>query len=475
MIKYIQLLSIVALFSMCQANGQQKKESGYQFDFQVTGAAKDSVAYLANYFGKQLYYNDTAIIGDNGKFTFKKQRDVEPGKYAVVLKNNGIKFFEIIVDESRMSMKTDTTDLINNMVVEQSENNVIFYDYVKFLNQKKTEASEIREKREAEEKEKAKEKLTEALIAIDKEVKEYQQEIVDDHGDLLIGQIVNMNLEVVIPDPPKKDDGTIDSAWQYYYYRDHYFDRINLQNDALVRTPSFHNKLVNYFDKVLLQHPDTICTYVGKLSSQVEPLSDMFKYVVNTAINHFNQSKIMGMDGVFVCLGEQYYMSGKAYWADSATVAKIAEKVQKLSPILIGKKAPYINLPDYPAKKMVNLYAVDATYVALVFWDSGCGHCKKELPKLQEIYEKFGGKDFEVYAVGTELERDEWEKYIDEKGYNKWINVSDTPETPHPFRTLYDIYATPKIFLLDKDKKIIAKQIGVEQLGEILEGELNKL
>jgi len=474
MMKYIQLFLVATLFWMCQANGQQTKEKGYQLDFQVTGAIKDSTAYLANYFGKQLYYNDTTIIGANGKFTFKKDRFLEPGKYAVVLQNNGIKFFEFIVEEKQVSMKTDTTDLIGNMEVIKGENNKVFYDYVRFLNDQKKEAEKLRKERDEAEKDKDKEKITDKLIEIDKAVKAYQQDIVDDHGDLLIGQIVNMNLDVEVPDPPKNEDGTIDSTFQYYYYKNHYFDRINLQNDALVRTPSFHNKLDQFFNKVLLQHPDTICAAIDRLVEPLDQMSDMFKYIVNTAINNYNQSKIMGMDAVFVCLGEKYYMSGKAFWADSATVAKIAEKVTKLSPILVGKKAPYISLPDHPEKKIVDLYKVPAEFTALVFWDSGCGHCKKEMPKLKELYAKYGGKRFEVYAVGTELERDKWEKYIDEKDYNDWINVSDTPERPHPFRTLYDIYATPKVFLLDKDKKIIAKQIGVEQLGEILEMELNK-
>ena len=79
----------------------------------------------------------------------------------------------------------------------------------------------------------------------------------------------------------------------------------------------------------------------------------------------------------------------------------------------------------------------------------------------------------EVFAVGTELEIKEWQEYV-EKNELPWINVSDTPEINKNayeylqkgvttlnslnFRDVYDIYSTPVVFILDKDKKIIGKR-----------------
>ena len=39
------------------------------------------------------------------------------------------------------------------------------------------------------------------------------------------------------------------------------------------------------------------------------------------------------------------------------------------------------------------------------------------------------------------------------------------------FRTTFDVYATPKMFLLDADKRVMAKQVGAEQIDEILSRE----
>ncbi|MGB0166542.1 MAG: peroxiredoxin family protein, partial [Luteibaculum sp.] len=223
---------------------------------------------------------------------------------------------------------------------------------------------------------------------------------------------------------------------------------------------------------VLLQHPDTLTKFADELIAKMNPTGDMFKLTVNWLINHYSKSKIMGLDAVYVHMAEKYYLTGKAYWADSATIAKLEERAKAMAPTLIGKKAPAINLFDTTGNRLVPLYSVQSPYTILYFWDSGCGHCKKETPKLKKIYDVVKDKGVEVYAVGTELETEDWKKYIKENDLD-WINVSDTPDKIiDNFRQNYDIYATPKAYLLDAEKKIIVKQVGVYQLGQILKDKL---
>ena len=108
------------------------------------------------------------------------------------------------------------------------------------------------------------------------------------------------------------------------------------------------------------------------------------------------------------------------------------------------------------------------------------------MPKLERIYEAWKPKGLEIFAIGNDFEPEPWQEYIREAGLDAWINVSDNPlinaqdsataliyqgrtnlESLN-FRTTFDVYATPKMFLLDEDKKIIAKQVGAVQLAEIL-------
>ncbi|MBI3234364.1 MAG: TlpA family protein disulfide reductase, partial [Bacteroidetes bacterium] len=120
----------------------------------------------------------------------------------------------------------------------------------------------------------------------------------------------------------------------------------------------------------------------------------------------------------------------------------------------------------------VNLYDVKAPYTVLMFWDPDCSHCKAEMPKIEELYKKYKDSGLVVYAVCVEQEYDKWINFIREKNLN-WINVIDIYNISE-FRKSYDISSTPVIFLLDKDKKIIAKKLNGQSLEQLLEFEFKK-
>jgi thiol-disulfide isomerase/thioredoxin len=146
-------------------------------------------------------------------------------------------------------------------------------------------------------------------------------------------------------------------------------------------------------------------------------------------------------------------------------------------------------LTDTTEQNWINMYKVEAEYTVLYFWDPNCGHCKKTTPKLQTLYEeKFKKRGIEVFAVAKATGDDfvAWKKFIRDNKLS-FINVGLTKSVydqamkdPRPllqkttleslnYSDTYDVYSTPRIFVLDKDKKIKFKQIGVEQLEEIMD------
>jgi peroxiredoxin len=104
----------------------------------------------------------------------------------------------------------------------------------------------------------------------------------------------------------------------------------------------------------------------------------------------------------------------------------------------------------------------------MIFWDPNCGHCQKELPKLRDLYnEKSKTLDFGVYAVCTQTDPTVLKNFL-KNNQLPFINVYD-PRNESNFRKLYDIYSTPVVYLLDENKKIIAKRLGVEQIADFIE------
>jgi len=271
-----------------------------------------------------------------------------------------------------------------------------------------------------------------------------------------------------MPDFAPNKDGSKDTVSLYYYYKDHFFDNVNLKDDRLLFTPVFHPRLENFFTKMILQIPDSITKEADKIIAQLKPGSEMFKYVVWWITNHYETSKIMGMDAVFVHMVQNYYTKEKAFWVDDTQLFKIQERARILSPILVGKKVKNLVMADEKGA-FRSLYDVKANYTVLYFWDPDCGHCKKVTPKLKQYYDSVKGKGIQVYAVCTEVEMEKWRNFIKEYSLD-WINVAD-PELRNNFRADFDITSTPQIFLLDQNKNIIAKRIEVSSLTEILQKE----
>jgi thiol-disulfide isomerase/thioredoxin len=196
------------------------------------------------------------------------------------------------------------------------------------------------------------------------------------------------------------------------------------------------------------------------------------------------------MDRAFVAIVNKYYKTGKADWLDEEKLAKIIEGSDKKSKTLCGEVAPNIILPDVTGEEWINMHDIEAEYLVIAIWEPGCGHCKKEMPKLQEVYKQFKSKGLEIVAVNNELENEDWAKFVEEKELD-WINISDNPEINNSenarqlildgtttlnslnFRAMYNITSTPQIYLLDKKKEIIAKQLNSEQLEGMLKSLLN--
>ena len=478
-------------FVVCSLITASFLAQGHNIKVKISGI-KDTVCYLAGYYGPKQYYKDTVDVDSQGNMIFKGTDELPGGIYSVVLPDKQT-YFEFIVTEQNFSLETvkgNQSEMNEKMKVKNSEDNRLFFEYLKFISDKQILAAKYRDVLQdttgAKTPEKEKE-ARDALTKIDEDVKAYKAKFMETHKQSFVSKIFRTSEEPEVPETPMLENGQKDSLFPRRYYMAHYWDGVDFSDERLLRTPVFHGKLSRYFEKIVLQHPDSINIAADYVVEKSKANKEMFKYVVHYITNTYEKSNLMGMDAVFVHMAENYYSKDQAFWVDSAQLAKIAERVRKTKPTLIGKRTPNVILQDTTESKWYNLYDVTAEYTILYFWDPSCGHCKKETPKLKTLYEKVKDKGVEVFAVCTEFETPDWKKYVRENDLN-WINVSDNPEINKNavkylqfttleslnFRDTYDIYSTPRVFLLDADKKILAKRIGVEQLEEILEHKLKK-
>ena len=445
-------------------------KGGFSIKVKITGL-KDTSCYLANYYGEKQYIKDTAKVDANGRFEFKGDDALPGGIYLVVMPNK--KYFEIIVDKEQFfSIETDTIDFYLKMKIKGSAENLLFCDYMKFIISQQKIADPLREKLKTLKDNKDSTKiLQEKLNNVDKAVKDFKLKFMKDHPAELLSKVFKCSQDIELPDPPTLPNGKKDSAFVYRYYKAHFFDNVDFNDERLLRTPVFPPKISQYYNNVVLQHPDTLIKDADALIERAKDNKEVFKYIVWYITNQSESSKVMGMDAVFVHMVETYYMTNRAYWVSAAILQKMTDRAMQIKPILLGKKAPNLVMYDLNWKEY-ELHKIEGKYTILYFWDPDCGHCQKETPKLGEYYKKVKSQGVVVYAVGSIGDVKPWEKYIKDHDLN-WLNVIDAKNNTK-YKHIYDIYSTPVIYLLDENKNILAKRISVDQLEEMLNNRLKK-
>ncbi|MEQ8704102.1 MAG: thioredoxin-like domain-containing protein [Phaeodactylibacter sp.] len=456
---FVFLLVLGTAFTL---NAQQ----GYAIKAEIEGYEEEEL-YLGYYYGNKQYLVDTAQV-KGGKFLFEGDEPLEPGVYLVVMAPDN-NFFQILIteDEQRFAFQTTKEAPAENMKLELAPDNSLFYEYMHFLDKQKPEAEEIGKAMEAATTEKEKERLESRRAKLDEKVREYQETLIAKHPKTLSAAIIKANLPLDLPTFEGTEEEVQRKRWRYS--QQHYFDNIDLTDPRMLRTPFLFQRVDHFVNKLQVQHPDTIAQAVEYVLEQMRPSEESFKYYLIHFLNETAKSKMVGMDAAYVYLVEKYYATGQAPWTDEEQLEKIIDNAKALKPLLIGKIAPDIQL-ETKAGEPVSLHGIESEYTILYFWRYDCGHCKKSTPDMKAFYDKYKNKGVKLVAVCTKF-TDEIEgcwDYIDEKEIGDWMHVVD-PYHRSRYMKVYNIKSTPQLYVLDRNKEILSKRIGAEQLEEVMD------
>lgn len=436
----------------------------------------DSSAYLAHYMDGRIFADDTTKL-INGVGLFQKDSLLNQGIYVVYLPSQ--KYFDLLIGKDQIfSIKSDSKSFIENIEISGSKESEAFADFQKFMKIKTENSRNLQaEYKDKLKDEKAKAEYRAHFKKADLEVKAYIKNLTAQFPEpsfvsafakfTLSPEAPNFN-DSIAADFPDRDKEI--QLRNYLWTKANYFSNLDPADDRYLRTPLLKDKLKFFFEKILIQQRDSIVKESVKLIEQARSNKMCFQYYTQYALNYAIQSKIMGVDAAFVDLAKRYYLSGQATWADSTLMSKIKERVIKLQYNLLGMKGQDLALETLDGE-FVKLHEFDAKYTVLYFFETDCGHCKKVTPRLKpEILDAYQDLDVKIMAVYTQQDKVAWKKYIEENELFDFVNCYDANYQTN-FRIFYDVYSTPTIYLLDKDKKIIAKRLDIENLKGFLDHE----
>jgi thiol-disulfide isomerase/thioredoxin len=431
--------------------------------------------FLAYRRADKVYSKDTLSLAD-GKYVFEQDEQLPPGIYLILMPPDN-KYFEFVVTraEQHITVETAIPDFSKNLKIKGSKDNLLLREYQRYMGDMVGNSKKLQEELNAEADEKKKAELQEKLDDLGKEVRAHQNKIIKNNPGTYTAKLVSAFMEPEIPEAPKKADGTTDDNFRFRYFREHYWDGFDFSEEAFVNTPYLKEKMDRYLDKMTLQVPDSVKPAVDFLIQKSMANQEVYRYVLPYLLNKYYTPEIMGLDAVYVHIADNYYKAGKADWVTAENLKKISDDAYMIRGVLIGNQAPNIRVQRYDAAsdafsdQLISPYDVKADYTVVFLWKPGCGHCKKITDDLKPFYAEWKDKGVEVFSItsANSTEIKDAIKDIHEKNM-PWIITADPYNRARALQNYYGV-SLPKLYLLDKDKKIIANRVGVAQLPELIE------
>lgn len=444
---------------------------------------KSGIAFLTYYSGKNFNIEDSAAVNAQGVAVFQGKKKLPGGIYSIFLPGK-TKYADLFIDkEQLLTVKMDSTDLVNKMIVTGSKEDALFREYQKYVaikgkawEQEKTAYNNSRTKEDSA--------LHEANYnKYNKELNDYRENVIKTQPQTMLATVLNAMKEA--PVLHAKPANRSDSLENYYYYKKHYWDGITFMDERIIRTPFFLPKWEKFYREIVIQHPDSIIKEMDYQLLLARSCPEMYRFILNWSTDEYINPKYMGQDKVFIHLFEKYHGPGLTNWLNEKQMEAIKRRYYMVVSTAIDAPAPPLEMLD-TAGKPAPLYNLKAEYTLVIFWDPNCGHCKEEIPRLDSFYKASWKKEgVRIYSVLSADSKEDvkpaWLKFIHEHGLDEWTNVysskemedADAAAQKPSYRQLYDVIMTPTVLLLDKNKNIIAKKLNLKQIDELLQVKIN--
>jgi thiol-disulfide isomerase/thioredoxin len=441
---------------------------------------KNQFIYLGHYSGKQFPVVDSVKLNDKSEGVFKGPKELGGGIYIIVTPGKD-RFIEMLVDKKQhFSVIADTINLLARKFINSPDND--FFDaYQKFMSVKGRALDSIGKAMKSSPSAQDSIAMSAEAKKLSEEISEYRKEFTSKNPNNILSVLMHLMEEPKVPPAEKHPGGKYDSTFAYRYFKDHYWDGINFWDDRITRTPAslFEERLDKYYNSLVYPNPDSVIKDIDWMLGYASVSKEMTRILLVKLVNRYLSMKFMWEDAVFVHLFQKYFSQKEYDWLTPQGKKTITDRAYSLMANIMGNPAEDIALPD-SLGKIQTLYGDKSQFTIVCFWDPTCGHCKETLPLLDSMYQnKWKNLGVKIYAVAKETEgsKKDWLNFLHKHPLNGWTNVYYSKEEEKlrvnagipGYSQLYDAQVVPTVFLLDKDKRIIAKKLTWKQTDEILE------
>jgi thiol-disulfide isomerase/thioredoxin len=432
--------------------------------------------YIGTNYGNNKVLADSCVLNEKSEGVFKGAQKLTPGIYFLVNPKYNI-LFDFLVDEAQnFKIVADTNNLSNYSIIGSSEND-LFKEYSVAVNKIGSELAAIENKFKTSTTAADSSLYRTQYISKDKALKDQRSSFMKAHPKSMMSYLLNVMQRPEAPAIPVIN-GKADSLYPFYYVKNHFWDDVVFNDNRLIRTPFFEAKLDEYFKNYVARDADSIIEEVQYMLTVAKTGKEIYPFLLFKFTNKYISPEFMGQDKVFLHLYQNFFAKGDTVLLNEASKKSITERAYSMMANQLGLPAPALDINTIDDKPF-SLYKTAAPYTFIAFWDPTCSHCKVEIPQLDSMY-KASWKALGVQIVGVNINYKElpaWKKFIADNQINNWFHVYQTEaalnkeitnQKPTTIRQLYDVFKTPTFYLLDANKRIIAKNLTLQQFNDFL-------
>ena len=432
--------------------------------------------YIGTNYGNNRVLADSCVLNEKSEGVFKGTQKLTPGIYFLVNPKYNILFDFIVDDAQNFRIVADTNNLTNYSIIGSVEND-LFKEYSIAVNKIGGELTAIENKFKTSTTAADSALYRTQYISKDKELKEQRTSFMKAHPKSMMSYLLNVMQRPEAPAIPVIN-GKADSLYPYYFVKNHFWDNVVFNDNRLIRTPFFEAKLDEYFKNYVARDADSIIEEVQYMLTVAKTGKEIYPFLLFKFTNKYISPEFMGQDKVFLHLYQNFFAKGDTVLLNDASKKSITERAYSMMSNQLGLAAPALDINTIDDKPF-SLYKTAAPYTFIAFWDPTCSHCKVEIPQLDSIY-KASWKKLGVQIVGVNINYKEipaWKKFLSENKIDNWFHVYQTEaalnkeitnQKPTTIRQLYDVFKTPTYYLLDANKRIIAKNLTLQQFNDFL-------
>ena len=250
-------------------------------------------------------------------------------------------------------------------------------------------------------------------------------------------------------------------------YRKRLWDGVNFNDERLMWTPVISTKLNRYIKELTIQHPDSIIASSKFLIDQVLDKPEYLKYFANWVTLQYEPTKttLMDAEAVYVNMIKNYFTNEHAFWADSVTIFGLQKRAYEMGSSLVGQQGPDVISKDLSGKEL-SIYGMKSDYIIVYMFNPDCEHCAVETPKLVANYNNWKAQGIDVYGIAIDTEVPKLDAYI--KKNQIPFNVVYDPSNRSIYAKYY-VNVTPEVYVLNKQRKIIGKNLNIDQVMTIID------